>query len=107
MLDGVDPAVTDEIRHAAAHVDGVREVLDVKARWLGHRLHADIGVRVRADMPVADADRLAENVRHEMLEHIPALSVSNVRVSSETEDAAETADHHAPSLELRKRFRPT
>ena len=97
MLDGVDPAVTDEIRHAAAHVDGVREVLDVKARWLGHRLHADIGVRVLAEMPVADADRLAENLRHEMLEHIPALSAANVRVSSKTGAAAgPRADHYAP-----------
>ena len=108
MLDGVDPAVTDEIRHVAGHIKGVQQVLDVKARWLGHRLLADVGVRVRADMTVADADRLAENLRHEMLEHIPALSATNVRVSSKTEDAAETgADHHAPPLEFRERFRPT
>ena len=95
MLDGVDPAVTDEIRHAAGHVDGVREVLDVKARWLGHRLLADVGVRVLADMPMADADRLAENLRHEMLEHVPALSVANVRVSSTSQEAQPGA-HHAP-----------
>jgi len=95
MLDGVDPAVTDEIRHAAGHVEGVRQVLDVKARWLGHRLLADVAVRVPGDMPMADADRLAENLRHEMLEHIPALSVANVRVSSQTDDAQSGA-HHAP-----------
>lgn len=96
MLDGVDPAVTDEIRHAAGHVDGVRQVLDVKARWLGHRLLADIGVRVPGNMPMADADRLAENLRHEMLEHVPALSVANVRVSSMTDDAQIPREHHAP-----------
>ncbi len=96
MLDGVDPAVTDEIRHAAGHVDGVRQVLDVKARWLGHRLLADIGVRVPRNMPMADADRLAENLRHEMLEHVPALSVANVRVSSMTDDARTQREHHAP-----------
>jgi len=27
-----------------------------------------------------DADRLAENLRHEMFEHIPALAVANVRL---------------------------
>jgi len=95
MLDGVDPAITDEIRHAAGHVGGVRQVLDVKARWLGHRLLADVAVRVPADMPVADADRLAENLRLVMLEHIPALSVANVRVSSQTDEAQSRA-HHAP-----------
>lgn len=96
MLDGIDPEVTDEIRRAAGHVEGVREVLDVKARWLGHRLLADVGVRVRADMSVADADRLAENLRHEMLEHLPALSVANVRVSSKTDDAQTSREHHPP-----------
>jgi cation diffusion facilitator family transporter len=96
MLDGIDPEITDEIRHAAGHVEGVREVLDVKARWLGHRLLADVGVRVRADMSVADADRLAENLRHEILEHVPALSVANVRVSSEADDAQTSWEHHAP-----------
>src|SRR4029079_4884706 len=36
-LDGVDPKVVDEIRQAAGHVDGVSDVTDVRARWLGHR----------------------------------------------------------------------
>ena len=96
MLDGVDPAVTDEIRHVAGHIKGVQQVLDVKARWLGHRLLADVGVRVPGDMAVADADRLAENLRQEMLEHIPALSVANVRVSSKTNDSQTPKAHHAP-----------
>ena len=97
MLDGVDPAITDEIRHAAAHVKGVLQVLDVRARWLGHRLFAEVGVRTLGDMTIADADRLAESLRHEMLEHIPALSVASVRVSSRTdEDAAKGADIHVP-----------
>lgn len=96
MLDGVDPAITDEIRHASEHVDGVRQILDVKARWLGHRLLADISVQVASDMVVADADLLAESLRHELLEHIPALSVANVQVSSQTkEDALTPVDHHA------------
>ena len=42
MLDGVDPHVIDEIRHAAAHVANVKEVTDIRARWLGHRLHAEV-----------------------------------------------------------------
>lgn len=92
MLDGVDPAITDEIRHAAEHVKGVRQVLEAKARWLGHRLHVDIGVQIAPDMTIADADRLAESLRHEMLEHIPALGEANVRVSSRTVDDAVSAN---------------
>jgi len=100
MLDGVDPAIIDEIRHSAGHVKDVSRILDVKARWLGHRLHADIGVQVPADMSVAEADRLAESLRHEMLEHIPALSVATVRVSSRSNEQPDShTDHHAPAPE--------
>jgi cation diffusion facilitator family transporter len=37
MLDGVDPRVLSEIRHAAEHVHGIDGVVDAKARWLGHK----------------------------------------------------------------------
>src|SRR6266849_6136224 len=36
ILDGVDPAVIDEIRHTADHLADVKEITDVRARWLGH-----------------------------------------------------------------------
>jgi len=38
LLDGVDPTLIDEIRNAAGHVEGVQDVAEVRARWLGHRL---------------------------------------------------------------------
>jgi cation diffusion facilitator family transporter len=38
MLDGVDPAVLDEVAHAARHVSGVNDVAEVRGRWIGHRL---------------------------------------------------------------------
>src|SRR5213594_3857146 len=46
MLDGVDPAVVDEIRHTAGHMADVKEVTDIRARWLGHRLHAEVNIAV-------------------------------------------------------------
>ena len=96
MLDGVDPAITDEIKHAAGHVKGVQNVLDVKARWLGHRLQADIAVQVAPDTAVEDADRLADGLKHEILDHIPALAVATVRVSSRSEPDGDIHRHHAP-----------
>lgn len=79
MLDGVDPAVVGKVHHAAGHISGVEKVLDVKARWLGHRLHADVAVLVDNALSVAEADRIGDALRREMLTHIPALSVANVR----------------------------
>ena len=48
MLDGVEPGITEEIRHAAEHVPNIEQVLDIKTRWLGHRLHADVAIAVSA-----------------------------------------------------------
>src|SRR5205807_1919124 len=39
-LDGVETQALQDIVHAARPVPGVTEVTDVRARWIGHRLHA-------------------------------------------------------------------
>lgn len=72
MLDGVEPHIIDEIRHAVEHVPGV-EMHKAKARWVGHRLHADITVSLDPGMTVADASGLANTLRKVLREHLPAL----------------------------------
>jgi cation diffusion facilitator family transporter len=74
MLDGVDPEVIDEVRHAAAHVEGVREVAEVRARWVGHRLHAEVNIAVDPDLSVVEAHSVGREVRHEIMHHLPYLS---------------------------------
>jgi cation diffusion facilitator family transporter len=104
MLDGVEPEITAEIRHAAGHVSGIRQVLDVRARWLGHRLHAELDVAVDGDMSVSEANDIAENFEDELFEHIPALAAARIRVrpyDAAMPPAIEHADHghghhHAP-----------
>src|SRR5215217_5651666 len=46
LLDGVEPSIINEIRHAAEHVPGIRQVHDIRARWIGHKLHAEIAIGV-------------------------------------------------------------
>jgi len=80
MLDGVEPAVIDEIRHAAEHVPGVRSVLDVRARWLGHRLVAELDIAVSGDTTVSQADAVAAAFEHELMGHLPALKSARIRI---------------------------
>lgn len=103
MLDGVDPALTDEIRHAAEHVPGIRHVLDVRARWLGHRLTAELDIALDATATVAAADAITQQFEVELLKHMPALAAARIRVRPY--DAAQVkpldgphagAHHHAP-----------
>jgi cation diffusion facilitator family transporter len=80
MLDGAEPQVIDEIRHVAAHVAEVKEVSEVRARWLGHRLHAEVNVAVNPEMTVAQAHAVATEVRHQLLHRLSYLSLVVIHV---------------------------
>jgi cation diffusion facilitator family transporter len=76
-LDGVEPAIVDEIQHAAEHVKGIK-VVSARARWLGHRLHTDIAISVDDKLPVSAGVKLAEQLRGELLGHISALRTATI-----------------------------
>lgn len=73
MLDGVDPETLEAIRHAAGHVTHVEEVSDLHARWVGHRLHAEVSVTVPAGLSVGAGHDIAKEVRHQLFHHLPHL----------------------------------
>ena len=102
-LDGVDPSVTAEIRHAAEHVPGIKQVTDARARWIGHELHADVAIDVDQSLSLPAAMAIARNLKVELLGHTPALKTANVTFEhSEISkvglpvSADRHAGHHAP-----------
>jgi cation diffusion facilitator family transporter len=74
LLDGVDPHITAEPCHAAEHVPGIAAIDGARARWVGHRLHAEADIVVDAELPVCEAAMLAEKLRAEAHHHLPALA---------------------------------
>lgn len=91
LLDGVDPEIVGEIRHASEHAADVCEVTDVRARWLGHRLHAEINLAASPDMSVAEGHDIALEARHELMHHLPYLS--GVTIHVDPEDVSGEAHH--------------
>ena len=91
MLDGVEPAVIEEIRHAADHVPGVTAVRSVRARWSGHRLLAEVDVAAASGTSLGDADALAAALEGELAAHLPALGSAHIRVQSEATPIAAAA----------------
>ena len=83
LLDGVDPQVTDEITHALSHTPGVREVADVRLRWSGHRLHAEINLAVSPKLSVAEGHAIAVEARHQLMHSLPYLSNATIHVNPE------------------------
>ena len=78
-LDGVSPVVLDEIRHAAEHVPGIGRVVEVKARWLGHKLNADLTISVDDSLTIAEANRIAIALKDELRGHLPPLGLATVQ----------------------------
>ena len=80
LLDGVDPAVIAEIKHAVQHTPEVQEVTQVRARWLGHRLHAELNIAVSPHLSVVQGHAIATEVRHQLLHHLPPLANAIIHV---------------------------
>jgi cation diffusion facilitator family transporter len=91
LLDGVEPGAIEEIRHAACHVPGVEDVSEVRARWLGHRLQAEVNVAVDPDLSVAEGHAIAREVNHQLLHHLSYLSGAVIHVDP-VQEAGE--EHH-------------
>ncbi|WP_245437126.1 cation diffusion facilitator family transporter [Mesorhizobium helmanticense] len=92
MLDGVEPGVIGEIHHAAQHVAGAR-IVDAKARWIGHRLHADIAIAADETLPLSEANKITTALEDELFEHMPALAAANIRFSAGHEQHALPPSH--------------
>jgi hypothetical protein len=78
-------------------------VLDAKARWLGHRLHADVALALPGGLTLADAEGIASTLRRALLAHMPSLQTVNVTfgppdmIFADTEGASAHDHHHAPA----------
>ncbi len=80
MLDGVDYDILEEIGHTAAHVEGVFGVSEVRARWIGHRLHAEVNISVQPTLSVAEGHKVAKEVHHQLLHHLNHLGNAIIHV---------------------------
>jgi cation diffusion facilitator family transporter len=97
LLDGVDPEVIDEVRHAAKHVPGVEDIAEVRVRWIGHRLLAEVNIAVRSDLTVEKGHEIAQEVRHQLLHHLQYLSNATIHIDpiSASGEAHHRIEEHA------------
>jgi divalent metal cation (Fe/Co/Zn/Cd) transporter len=94
LLDGVEAGVIEDLSHAARHVPGIREVTEVRARWLGHRLHAELNIAVDPKLSVAEGHAIAKEVQHQLSHHVRYLSSATVHI--DPMDEAGEQHHRIP-----------
>lgn len=80
LMDAVDPALVERIERQARAVAGVGNVHDVRVRWVGHRLYAELHVEVDEDLSTRASHAITEALRHALLHDQPQLSLVNVHV---------------------------
>ncbi len=80
LVDGIEPSVVREIEHAPAHVPGVREVREVRARWVGLKVFTDLQILVDPDLSVAQSQEIVEAVKAELRRHVRSLGSAVVSV---------------------------
>jgi cation diffusion facilitator family transporter len=80
MMDGVDPGIVDDIRQVVSQVKEVQDITEIRVRWLGHRLYAEVNIAVDSGISVKEGHEIAVNVRHNMLHGLNYLSNAVVHV---------------------------
>ncbi|GLW49960.1 cation efflux system protein [Streptomyces sp. NBRC 14336] len=78
VLDAVDPALVDRAEQALLAVPGVRGVGELRLRWIGHRLRAEVAVVVDGDTTVRRAHAVAVAAEHALLHAVPRLTAALV-----------------------------
>ncbi|MCX4999576.1 cation diffusion facilitator family transporter [Streptomyces longwoodensis] len=78
VMDAVDPALTERAEQALREVPGVREVAELRLRWIGHRLRAEVAVVVDGEVTVRQAHAVAVDAEHALLHAVPRLTAALV-----------------------------
>ncbi|MEU1018315.1 cation diffusion facilitator family transporter [Streptomyces sp. NPDC005900] len=95
VLDAVDPALVDAAERALLEVPGVYEVGELRMRWIGHRLRAEVAVVVDGALTVRAAHQVAVEAEHALLHAVPRLTGALVHA-----DPAPAAGERDPHLTL-------
>ncbi|MGC3000712.1 cation diffusion facilitator family transporter [Streptomyces sp. G35A] len=100
VMDAVDPALVDRAERAVARVPGVRGVGELRLRWIGHRLRAEVAVVVDGGATVREAHRIAVDAEHALLHAVPRLTAALVHADPEPApgevDPHLALAHHGP-----------
>lgn len=95
LLDAVDPAIVDRAIAAVTTVQGVTGVRELRIRWIGHTLRAEVDATVDPSLSVIEAHDLAHHAEEHLLRRVPRLTAATIHTSPAG------AHHRAPQAPIR------
>ncbi|MGC4979816.1 cation diffusion facilitator family transporter [Streptomyces sp. DT193] len=99
VMDAVEPELVDRAEETLRRVEGVRDVGELRLRWIGHRLRAEVAVVVDGEATVRQAHAIAVDAEHALLHAVPRLTAALVHADPAPApgeaDPHRTLAHHA------------
>jgi cation diffusion facilitator family transporter len=97
-LDEVDPALIRRITSVSTAVPGVEAVHGVRARWSGRALWIALTIDLPAEMSLAGAHAIAEQVHHTLLHEIESVQAVDIHMDPgpNRRDHHQQTAHHFP-----------
>ncbi|HEX2400171.1 MAG TPA: cation diffusion facilitator family transporter [Mycobacterium sp.] len=83
LMDAVDPGLVDQATSAVRSVRGVEEVRELRIRWIGHTLRAEVDITVADDLTVSQAHDLAHHAEDHLLAKVQRLTAATIHASPE------------------------
>jgi cation diffusion facilitator family transporter len=81
LMDAVDPDLVDQATAAVTSVTGISGVRDLRIRWIGHTLRAEVDVTVPSRLTVTEAHDLAHHAEAHLLDQVRRLTAATVHAS--------------------------
>jgi cation diffusion facilitator family transporter len=81
LMDAVDPDLVDQARAAITSVPGIDHIQELRIRWIGHTLRAEVDITVPADLTITQAHNLAHHAEAHLLARVPRLTAATVHAS--------------------------
>jgi cation diffusion facilitator family transporter len=95
LMDSVDPALVDEVEGVLRSTPGVRDVGEVRVRWIGHALRAECEVVVDAALSLADGHAIAVEAEHRLLHEVRRLASAMIHADPEGPEHHALTEHHS------------
>jgi len=81
LMDAVDPALVDQAAAAVTSVTGIDHVRELRIRWIGHTLRAEVDATVDPALTVIQAHDLAHHAETHLLDQVPRLTAASIHTS--------------------------
>ena len=97
LMDAVEPELVDAAEASLRATPGVQDVEDVRLRWIGHRIRAEVGLVVDGGMGLVEAHEIANDAHHRLLHEVARVDDVTVHVSPSSDrgrDVHAALAHH-------------